>query len=821
MKRRLICLFLCILMLVPVCLMAGCADKTDEEVTSDMEEEASEATVTVAMYLLSDQHVCTAEELAKIKDESGATSAAYIEAKAVYDSHKKVEAEMNKITKAKFKTQVNVYWYTEDEYYDVIEKKMADYELEVELRDKAKLEFEKFEREQQALGNVNRLEIKALFDEKFPEYAEYITIVADPDETSAETAEETIKTESGMIELKYPDEKKNQIDIIYIGGYELYKKYANNNWLNGLNEEFANNSKALNAYINAAFFDAMQMTIKDLDGNDLTDAFAVPGNNTIGEYVYMLVDKQLYSEYYYPIDEIDNITSIADIYEFIEDIGKSSLNIVPFTGELITTGTHFWSVDYTFKPAENLLQFEDGKSYFTKNSDGTYALVGDYVEGIEYFTLSSDTGHYVALKEEGLKSDETYYIVDPSAYIKADKFVSGVTYYTVDTKGNYVVADGITEFESGVQYYKISSKNYVKVDTSSYDAAEGVNYYTRVNGEYIKAEGLTSFASGTTYYVVRDAGDPEDPEVKAMYVEYGAFDPAVEYYVADITFKGDDFSVIGSNVAADADNKAELDFESIFSENMDYADQLLAIKKIKENGFYDADALTNSEKTFATAIVKGGSDLVEKYGDKYAMVMLDAPTADFSKMYDNLFAVPVASANLARAMEVVTLLNTDSEFRNLVQYGIEEENYTVKTVEIDGKKYPQIERLNKYYMMDIYKTGNLFIAYPEEGMPANIWEYAKLQNRDSRLDVLSSFKINTLTTPDLELLDAVKAISKEYKEQLDACETAEELEALIEELAIKAEMDETLKRLIDPAEEDTRSLGYIYKKWYESVNAEK
>ncbi len=806
---------MCILMIVPVCLMAGCAEKTDDDATSDMEQEASEATVTVTMYLVSEQHVPTPEELAKIKEDKGATSPEYIESKAIYDSYEKVKVQMNKITKAKFKTQVNVYWYTEDEYYTVIEEKMAGYEYDSAMKEKAQAEFEKFERDQLELGMTNRFEIKALFDKQFPEYAEYIIIVSADGETTAETAEETIKTESGIIELKYPEEGKNQVDIIYMGGYDLYKKYAEKGWLNDLSEEFANNSKALNAYINAAFFDAMQFSAEAANDAVIDGKYALPVNTIIGEYVYMLIDKQLYSDYYYPIDEVDKITSIADVYDFIEEIGKSSLGIVPFAGELLTTGTHFWSVDYTYKRAENLAQFEDGKSYFTKNSDGSYALVGAYVPGVEYFTIDPATGHYIANKKDSLGGD-TYYVVDPKAYVKATECVDGVTYYTVDAKGNYVAVNGLKSFEDGVTYYKIDAQHYLKVDTAKYTPDEGVTYYVREGTNYKKVEGLTEFASGTSYYIVRDAGKEDNPELRAMYVEYDAFDSKIEYYMADITFKADDFSLVGSNVAADADNKTQLGFENIFSDKFDYAAQLLAIKKIEENKFYDADAIKNG-KDFAVAIVKGGADLADKYGEKYAMVMLDAPTADFSKMFDNLFAVPTASANLERAMEVITLLNTDAEFRNLVQYGIVDENYTVNTVEIGGKKYPQVERLNNYYMMDIEKTGNLFIAYPDTTMPANVWEYGKLQNSHSRLDVLASFDIDKLSTPDLVLLDRIKEISKSYKDQIDACKTAEELEILLDELAINADMDETLKELIEPAEDDVRNLNNIYTSWYEKT----
>ncbi|MBE6600398.1 MAG: hypothetical protein E7640_04285 [Ruminococcaceae bacterium] len=810
MKKRLICLFLCILMIVPVCLMAGCADKTSEDAKDDMVDKASEATVTVTMYLMSEQHVYTAEELAKIKEEAGASSKTYEAAKAVHDAYEAVELAMNKITKAKFKTQVNVYWYTEDEYYDVIEKKLTGYDAELKMKEEAQAVFEAFERKNSNI--TNRLELKALFDKEYPQYASYIVVVADDGETTEATAEQTMIGASGIPELKYPDEGKNQVDIIYMGGYDIYKEYASKKWLQDLSDEFTGNSKKLGSYINSAFFEAMELTVKAIDGEEISGKFALPTNEPIGEYVYMLIDKTLYEEYYYPIDEIDEITSIADIYDFIDDIGKSNAGITPFTGELITTGTHFWSTDYKFVSAGNISEFEEGRSYFTKNSENAYLLVGEYVNGVEYFTIDEETGHYIAHTKTGL-GDDKYYTIDPAAYEKATKFVSGVTYYTVDEKGNYVVAEGIKNFANDVEYYKIKSENYAKVDKEKYSATEGVTYYTKKGSEYIKAEGLTSFGNGD-YYIVRDADDEERPELRTMYVEYGAFDPTEEYYIANISIKPNEFSLVGSAISADADKETLLGFKNIFSEDLDYADQLLAIKKIQEKGYYDASAIANN-KDFAVGIVRGGADLADKYGEKYAMVMLNAPTADFSKMYDHLFGVTTASANLERSMEIVTLLNTDSEFRNLVQYGILNENYTLKTVEINGKQYSQAEiKEGSYYQMDIYKTGNLFVAYPDTSMPADIWEYGKLQNSQSRVDVLSTFNLDALMTPDLVLLDKIEQLSKQYKAEIDACETADELERVLEELANEAEVDETIKALTNPSADDLRNLNNIYTEWH-------
>ena len=80
MNKRLICLILSLLMLLSGCL-AGCSQKTTDEAIDDTNEEASKSTITLAMYLVSENEV--SEE----------------QATAIQDA-------VNKITKSKFKTRL-------------------------------------------------------------------------------------------------------------------------------------------------------------------------------------------------------------------------------------------------------------------------------------------------------------------------------------------------------------------------------------------------------------------------------------------------------------------------------------------------------------------------------------------------------------------------------------------------------------------------------------------------------------------------------------------------------------------------------------------
>ena len=81
-------------------------------------------------------------------------------------------------------------------------------------------------------------------------------------------------------------------------------------------------------------------------------------------------------------------------------------------------------------------------------------------------------------------------------------------------------------------------------------------------------------------------------------------------------------------------------------------------------------------------------------------------------------------------MQVVTLLNTNAEFRNILQYGVEGETYKLIPDRNDSQKMVVSYIESCPYYMNIFKTGNAFLTYPEPEMDEAIWENGKVQNRD-------------------------------------------------------------------------------------------
>ena len=96
MNKRIISLLLCAIMVLSV-ILTGCSKKTDDEAIADVNETASESTMTLTMYLMAESEV-DADQVAKI------------------------EEAVNKITKSKFKTRLVLRYFTEEEYTEALEE---------------------------------------------------------------------------------------------------------------------------------------------------------------------------------------------------------------------------------------------------------------------------------------------------------------------------------------------------------------------------------------------------------------------------------------------------------------------------------------------------------------------------------------------------------------------------------------------------------------------------------------------------------------------------------------------------------------------------
>jgi hypothetical protein len=156
-----------------------------------------------------------------------------------------------------------------------------------------------------------------------------------------------------------------------------------------------------------------------------------------------------------------------------------------------------------------------------------------------------------------------------------------------------------------------------------------------------------------------------------------------------------------------------------------YEDASALIEDMTEAGY------SNERISELVRVVKGPYELRSEFTDEICNV-ISVPTVDRAEAFSSAFAVigrELTKYN-DRSIEIIYAINNDTELRNLLQFGVEGQNYNraPKTIEvvrvIDGK--------NDYEMNLIY-TGNVFTSYncAEIGWTNDAKANGQKQNQDA------------------------------------------------------------------------------------------
>ena len=150
-------------------------------------------------------------------------------------------------------------------------------------------------------------------------------------------------------------------------------------------------------------------------------------------------------------------------------------------------------------------------------------------------------------------------------------------------------------------------------------------------------------------------------------------------------------------------------------------------------------AVANTEK-FAIGYISGYSAVEELFEshDNLDVYILNKNSVTNPKDYcDSMFAIGRSTKSVERCLDILLLINTNKEFRNILQYGVEGVHYTQYrdvVTPITGEKE------ETKYFMDMKYTGNMFILNPSSDMDAemrkmaeNDWQLAK----DQIIDLVS------------------------------------------------------------------------------------
>ncbi len=279
---------------------------------------------------------------------------------------------------------------------------------------------------------------------------------------------------------------------------------------------------------------------------------------------------------------------------------------------------------------------------------------------------------------------------------------------------------------------------------------------------------------------------------------------------ANMTYWGTDqsqWSILASQITNTMSYKLKLVPKSVFSINV-FVNTIGAMKELSELGYIGDGTIKDGEK-FAVGVVAGDASIVEQYGDEYYTYIYSKPMMTEEDAYGNMLAVSTYSKNLSRAMEIITYINTSTDIRTILQYGIEGENWEYENQDTQDT----IRILNNDYQMDLVTTGNVYMTYPGEGMSMDYWDYGKQQNIDSISSPYIKFK-GYINDNNKDLIKQLDDLSKEYKAKLDALTYAEYDDA-ISEYKKELKESELFKKLTDL--ENENSVASIYSTWHDDL----
>ena len=316
MLKKIICLTLCLLLLAPV--LVACKEKNTVD---SIIEEASKDAMTLNVWLMAEPDM-DMEQAAKVAEA------------------------INKLTKSKYKTKLNIKYLPESEYYTAVEAAFA----------------------WQDENPFNR--------------------------PTGSTA--GFYNEYGMVELNYPEVPENEVDILFIGSFEKYSTYVNNKWLAPLESQLQDNQE-LSYTINPTLLTAARYN---------RQIYALPNNHGAGYYTYLLADTELLGNY----ASFAEGTTLYDtafqnyldyIYRTYNDPANKVYPLYSETGTVDLDFAHYWTFNVDAETGEVSAASSTfsifGDNYSGKTQMGNVNLLGDitYMRTLAAKTYYENTEGYI------------------------------------------------------------------------------------------------------------------------------------------------------------------------------------------------------------------------------------------------------------------------------------------------------------------------------------------------------------------------------------------------------------------------------------------
>lgn len=518
MMKRIISLVLCLGMIAGALLMAGC----ESESTPKTSDEALPMTL----------------NFVGITEDT--TTPEAIDA---------TEEALNKIFKTEFKTKIELTLVTADEYIALVEERVAEAE-QAKTRLAA---ISKYNSMAQKIANQlekanSDTDNKGLFS-KWTQNAKVVE-ASTLSTGTVYTAEQTTVYEDGKIETVYPN-ATSPIDILMIDGKEMYDYLDEKGYLLSIADKLTTEFTKFKQYIYPTFFEQLEIITDDIK--------AIPNNNLLAEYTYLVVDKELADKYDLDVDAIDtyddldvggagflsqvsaneNVTALATEPE--------ALGIYKYFEGDVAVGTYYNPI-YGYDPAEgtdftirNLFDIPEYTNHLLLMD--TYRKNGYFTAKSEDFAVNVVKGDASLPAEYG---DDYYVKVLQNPFVDMDAIFDGmlaVSEYTANETRALQIIQAINtdpEVKNILQYgiaYDGENDNVANYRVDEVTSEDGKTGYTitRLNNNYMMDNSLT----GNVYM-----GYPEEGQIFDIMDYYkqtnldSGLAPFMHYYVSDEDLDG-------------------------------------------------------------------------------------------------------------------------------------------------------------------------------------------------------------------------------------------------------------------------------------------
>ena len=502
--------------------------------------------------------------------------------------------------------------------------------------------------------------------------------------------------------------------------------------------------------------------------------YCVPNNHVVGEYEYLLVNKEKAREFYYSDEQIKAMNSYALTSEIREKL----------------------TAKYGSDLMENYVKVVKGnyQDLAKYRAEGYHCNILSYPTVDTEEALSSSFAVVKGTKDPARCMEIIYAINTVSKYRNTLQYgVEGATYTVNETTGV------VTRTSTGENVYYMNLEYTGNVFTALPCDEIGWTKAAIENGEKQNKESIDDII---VLYIICGDGTTDEAKalVEAKLSEYTKenfnvvldieFKPANEYLVAveqatrpNANKRADIILVNSESLANNLANKGLIADLTSFVESDDYPEftnkilahlftaakiedtlytvpnnhvvgtyEYLQIEKAKATALgFDATAVAafkslEDAKPFTDKILEANpNDEVSKYikvvsgdyglrdrNENYYFIPIKVPVVTSTEALSTGFAVSKYTDNISECMDIIYALNTVVEFRNTLQYGIKDKTYTLdksNNVVLTTNKTTKLP----VYSMDIKHTGNVFDAYYCESID---WiqqkaDQGKIQNSES------------------------------------------------------------------------------------------